>query len=444
MKNLVIKPFIDPELGQAAYLIISATTGLAAIIDPQRDVDRYLEAAQQLGASIVYALDTHLHADFVSGAREIADWAVGRGSLKTFRLGASAEAALAFDHWPLHDGDRLPFGDVTLRVMTTPGHTPEHISFSAAPIDMAVPEILFSGDALIPNGWPDVGTAEAVRNQLAHQLYQTWQAKLLTLLDEVEVYPAHGGPEWVTTIGQERRHNPLALATDEDEFVRLALTELPSRAAYYQRLRRVNQQGARVLGGLPELERLSPRQVRNMMNDGECVIDVRPPRDFAISHIAGAYSLPLTAALTKWLGRILPVDSSLILISDTLEQREHALRQLMRQGYDRVTGYLRGGLYAWAADGLPTAHAHFITPHGLVSWRQHGARPLVLDARAVPEPALDTLCVSLDQLVASERSRLPTDRPLVIGADTTDLASIGLSLLERRGYQDVRLLDFDS
>ncbi len=268
-------------------------------IDPQRDVDRYVQVAEGLGLRITHALDTHLHADFVSGARELAAQ-IG------LPIGASAEAELAFDHLPLREGDSISLGDLTIGVLATPGHTPEHISFTVQPAvrqahhaaDAKGPTVIFSGGALIVDGAARSDLlGYDLTEPLARHLYHTIHHKLLRFPDEVLVYPTHGAGsfcsalstiERTTSIGQERQQNPLVQAASEEAFVRLALNDLSSYPTYYQYMRPVNQQGSQVLGGIPVLEPLPPEDVRQQMAQGVAVVDTRSPREFAARGTSGA------------------------------------------------------------------------------------------------------------------------------------------------------------
>ncbi len=309
--DLFIKQFVDEGLGNSSYLIGSSETGRAAVIDPQRDVDRYLQIAEGMGLRLAYCLDTHLHADFVSGARELAARVT-----EPFCIGASAKAALEFDHLPLNEGDTLSLGDISIGVLSTPGHTPEHISFTVTSAGSAAPHSIFTGGALIVGGAARTDLlGHDFSEPLARQLYHTLHDKLLRFHDEVQVYPTHGGGsfcaaptsnERTTTIGRERHTNRLAQVFTEDEFVRLSLSGLPSYPGYYRYLREVNRRGPRLLGRVPVLEPLPPRDVEKALANGIAVIDIRPPREFGGGHIPNSYGIPLVSPLNTWGGWVVP------------------------------------------------------------------------------------------------------------------------------------------
>src|SRR5512143_903867 len=285
---MLVKQFVDEGLGNSSYLIGSEATGLAAVIDPQRDVDRYLQVAEGLGLRLAYAFDTHLHNDFLSGAHELL---AQRGIV----IGASAEARLEFEHQPLQDGTTLSLGDVTLGVLATPGHTPEHISFTATPIGQSTPSAIFTGGALIVGGAARTDLlGPDLTERLSRQLYHTLHDQLLRLPDDVLVYPTHGAgsfcsapvsTERSTTIGRERRGNALLQAASEEEFVAQALRNLPDYPTYFRYMRAINQRGPTVLRNLPTLQALSPAVVQQHMARGSAVIDIRSAHDYMAGHI---------------------------------------------------------------------------------------------------------------------------------------------------------------
>jgi hydroxyacylglutathione hydrolase len=448
--NMFVRQFVDEGLGNASYLIASTEAGLAAVIDPQRDVDRYLQVADGLGLRVVYALDTHIHADFVSGARELAARAAG-----SLRIGAGSRAALGFDHLPLDEGDTLPLGDLTVGVLTTPGHTPEHISFTTAPTGSAAPHSVFSGGALIVGGAARTDLlGHDLSEPLARQLYHTLHGKLMRLADEVQVYPTHGGGSFcaapaaddrTTTIGRERRTNRLARATSEEEFVHLALSGLPSYPTYYRYMRDVNQKGPLVLGSVPVLEPLSPQHVRQAMADGVAIVDIRPPREFAAGHIPGSYGIPLASPLIAWAGWVVPFGSPVVLVADNPRRREEAVRQLIRIGYDDLRGFLDGGIAAWQAAGLPATRTPLIDVHELHAWMRRSDAPLIVDVRTDVEWRAGHLPgaihIETGRIAAAAAEQVPHDRPVVIHCGAANRATVGLSLLEQRGYRNLTVLD---
>jgi hydroxyacylglutathione hydrolase len=442
-----LKQFVDEELGNSSYLIASETTGLAAVIDPQRDVDRYLQVAEGLGLRLTYALDTHLHNDFVSGAHELL-------AQRNIVVGASAEARLEFAHQPLQGGATLSLGDVTIGVLATPGHTPEHVSFTVMPIGQSIPTAIFTGGALIVGGAARTDLLGSDHTErLSRQLYHTLHDQLLRLPDDVVVYPTHGAGSFcsapvssarTTTIGRERQWNYLLQAASEDEFVVEALRNLPDYPTYFRYMRAINQRGPRVLNGLPVLEPLSPEKVQQHMAQGVAVIDTRKPRDFMAGHIPASYGIPLYAPLITWAGWVVPFGTPIILIADHATKREEAVRQLLRIGYDDLRGYLDGGLVAWTAAGLPTQRVPSVSAEELRSQLEHGTAPTILDVRHDDEWRAGHLPHAIHLAAGRLPLSLPPasrDEPLIVHCGHADRSTVGLSLLERSGYQDLALLD---
>ena len=351
-----IQPFVDTGLGNSAYLIGSDDTKKGILIDPLRDVDRYLQAASGRGIQLTHVLDTHLHADFVSGNREIAQQT---GAM----IAASAAAGLGFDHQRLTEDTVIDLGAFQIRVMNTPGHTPEHISFLIVEPDGRIASALFSGGALIVGGAARTDLlGDELTLPLAHRLYDTIHNRLLKLPDELDVFPTHGAGSFcvapvssdrTTTIGHERKTNPLALAGSEEEFIQRALSGLPSYPTYYKYMRNVNQRGPEILGGVPVLAPLSTDEVQALMNDGVVVLDVRHNKIFSAGHVPSSYGIRVDAPLTTWAGWLIPFGSRIVLVAESVEQAVEATRQLIRIGYDNLVGSLDGGFDAWARAGLP-------------------------------------------------------------------------------------------
>lgn len=438
-----VEQFVDTGLGNSAYLVGSYDTHLAVLIDPLRDIDTYLAAAERNSARIVGALDTHLHADFVSGVREVTNHS---GAI----VGASLQAALAYDHQPLVEGDELPMGSFDLRVIETPGHTPEHISFLLVESKSSRVQAVFSGGALTVGGAARtdlLGAAQAV--PLARQLFHTLRDKFLPLADEVVVYPTHGAGSFcaapasmdrVTSIGRERRTNQLAMVAAEEQFVEAALSGLPSYPAYYRYLREVNQRGPQLLGGLPDLRPVSAMELTAFEANGALVVDVRPPADFARGHIPGAYNIAVDAPLGVWAGWLLPFNAPLILVSPSPTDRQVAVRQLLRVGFDRLLGYMDGDAETWARSGLSVETITEISPHMLHERRQTGETISVLDVRQDDEWRMG----HIPGAYHLENGTLPfaempvsADAPLAVCCAGGTRSMAGISVLRRRGFRNL-------
>ena len=439
MAEYFIDPFVDTGLGNSAYLIGSHATKKGILIDPLRDVDRYLQTADQLGIQLTHVLDTHLHADFISGNREIAHQA---GAV----IGASAEAGLGFDHQPLTEESVIDVGAFQIRVMTTPGHSPEHISFLVVDSENKMPSAVFSGGALIVGGAArtDLLTPELTR-PLASQLYHTIHERLLKLPDEVDVFPTHGAgsfcvapnsSERTSTIGHERRTNQLAQPQSEEEFIERSLTGLPLYPMYYKYMRGMNQVGARILAGVPILKTYSAGEVKTLMNDGVVVLDVRHQKAFAAGHIPNSYGIRVDAPLVVWAGWVIPFGSRILLLGESAADREEATRQLIRIGYDEVLGYLEGGIKAWARE-FPVDTVQRIDVKDL---RERLNEVTLIDVRRRSEWDEGHIRGAIHfegGRMAWEALPFSLDKPWAIQCGSGNRSMIAISVLKRRGIHNV-------
>jgi len=438
-----IEPFVDTGLGNSAYLIGSHATKKGILIDPLRDVDRYLYAASELGLTLTHVLDTHLHADFVSGNREIADQT---GAV----IGASADAKVGFDHQPLTEDSVLDLGAFQIRVMTTPGHTPEHVSYLVVEADGKTPSALFSGGALIVGGAARTDLlSDEMTHPLASHLYHTIHDKLLKLPDELNVFPTHGAgsfcvaptsSERTTTIGHERKTNKLAQPQSEAEFIQRTLMGLPAYPTYYKYMRGINQKGGKLLGGVPILKPYSASEVKALMDNGVVVLDIRHQKTFGAGHIPNSYGIRVDAPLVVWAGWVIPFGSRIVLLGESADQREEATRQLIRIGYDDVFGYLEGGIEAWARE-YPVETVHSIKVKEL---RERLHEVTLVDVRNRSEwndghiPGANHF---EGGRIAWEEFPFPMDKPLVIQCASGNRSMIAVSVLKRRGIHNVMQVD---
>jgi hydroxyacylglutathione hydrolase len=438
-KPWFVEPFVDKGLGNSAYLIGSQHTKKGILIDPLRDVDQYLHAASERGITLTHVLDTHLHADFVSGNREIAHQT---GAM----IGASAEAMLGFDHQPLTEDSVIDLGAFLIRVVTTPGHTPEHISFLIVEPDSKTPAALFSGGALIVGGAArtDLLTPELTQ-PLARQLYHTIHEKLLKLPDELDVFPTHGAgsfcvaptsKERTTTIGRERMNNALAQSRSEEEFVKRALAGLSSYPTYYKFMRAINQKGAKIFGGIPVLKPLSASEVNAFMDEGGVVLDVRHGKAFGAGHVPNSYGIRVDAPLTTWAGWLIPFGSRIVLVGESTDQIVAATRQLIRIGYDDLVGTLEGGIEAWARD-YPIEIMKSMDTKEL---RERLDEVMLIDVRQRSEWEAGHIPGAVHfegGRVAWEDLPFPHDKPLAIQCSSGNRSMSVSSVLRRRGYNNV-------
>jgi len=434
--------FSDDGLAQVSFLIGCDRTKQAVVIDPRRDVGIYTAAARQLGATLVAAIETHLHADFVSGARELA--AVGA------RVITGPGAALGYEHHEVEDRERLDVGDVRLTFLHTPGHTPEHIAVLAE--GSTEPVRLFTGDLLFVGGVgrPDLLGVEQT-TALAKQLHASL-ARMLTLGDDVEVHPGHGagslcgagiGREPSSTIGRERRQNPMLQYENEAAFVDAVVAGLPETPAYFARMKEINRAGPRLFN-LAERGRavpaIRPAAAAALAADGARLIDLRSPDDFASAHPYGAINLAFGPKVGFWGGWLLEPDDPTVLIAPEPSQAQEAAAQLMRVGLDRIEGYISGGFDAWRDAALPTATLNYISVTELRTALGSGRPPRVLDVRTVREWDSGHIEGALNVPLGDLPSRLveiPRDEPIAVICEGGYRSSLAASLLAHEGLMDV-------
>jgi hydroxyacylglutathione hydrolase len=344
-------------LAHLSYLIGDRLSGRAAVIDPRRDVDIYLELARQHGLTITHALETHIHADFVSGSRELAT----RAGTTKIHVSVEGGARYGFAHEPFRDGSRLDLGVVTVTGVHTPGHTPEHMAYLAA--EKGHPWGFFSGDFLFADsvGRPDLLGADHTAG-LARALFRSLRTALAPLPDEVPLYPAHGAgspcganlTDRQSTIGYERRHNPALQFTDESAFSDWVVRTAPPMPRYYPRMKTINAQGPEILSGLPAVEWLKPSAFRQRLAVGDVqLIDNRTMLDFGGGHIAGAWNIGPRPELSLWAGWMLDPEKPIALVLPRDGGLPEVLRQLLRVGFTKLAGALEGGMDAWVTAGLP-------------------------------------------------------------------------------------------
>src|SRR6266542_21407 len=427
-------PLVDEGLGNSSYLL-DLGDGRALAVDPERDPGPYLATARRRGLTVAFAAETHLHADFVSGSRELA--AHGAEVL------AAAAGRIEFGHRGLGDGDEVDLGGLTLRSLATPGHTPEHLSYLI--LDGARAVALFSGGSLLVGAVARTDLIAPERTgELARELWRSLHERILGLPDDLPVYPTHGagsfcsapaGAERTTTIGREKRANPLLAAADEDAFVKLLVGGLGSYPGYFLRLREANRRGPRVYGATPPLlAPLAPGAVRRLVAEGAELVDARPIGAFAAGHVPGALSVPLRSAFATWLGWLVADDRPLVVVVDPDQDRADLVHQCLKVGYERLAGELAGGMGAWQAAGLPEARV------GLADVADH-AGGTVLDVRQDAEFAAGhlpgTRHVELGALAGT--FELPAG-PLAVMCGHGERAMTGASLLQRAGHRDLTVL----
>jgi hydroxyacylglutathione hydrolase len=369
-------------LAHASYML--ASEGEAVVVDPQRDVEIYLRAAEEHSVKIGHIFETHLHADFVSGHRELA----ARTGAKIY-MGASAGAM--FPHVPVRDGFELTVGSLSIRGTETPGHTSESICLVVTDHEKSpVPWAVLTGDTLFIG---DVGRPDLSKQyspvQLAGMLYDSLHNKLLTLPDSVLVYPAHGAgslcgknmrAERSSTIGTERLTNYALQIKSKEEFVKQLTSNLPTRPDYFLQDAEINRSGAAALSELPELPAIGAMQLKKMLEDGEAALDIRSGEEFCAGHVPGSINIALSGQFASWAGAVLGLSSHPVLIAESETQMCEARMRLSRIGLEKIAGYLRGGVRAWEEAGLVLAQTEQVDASELS--RRLRERPIqILDVR---------------------------------------------------------------
>jgi hydroxyacylglutathione hydrolase len=430
-------------LAHASYMI--ASEGEAAIIDPQRDVDLYIDAASKAGLKIGHVILTHLHADFVSGHRELSERAGARVYL-------GADSGATFPHVAVKDGDALQCGRARFEFRSTPGHTLESISIVLTDLDNpARPPAAFTGDTLFIGdvGRPDLSPRHTPQ-QLAELLYTSLHQKLLTLPDETEVYPAHGAgslcgrqmsSEASSTIGKQRATNYALQARTAEEFVHLLTDDLPPRPEYFAREVELNRQGAAPLDQLPPLQAFSAPEVMRMQAEGAVVVDTRPAMQFAVAHVPGSLHIALTGQYASWAARLLGLDKRLIIAGEDPEHVRESQIRLARVGVENVTGYLADGIAGWIKGGYELDYIPQITAQEFIDLR--AAEPeniAVLDVREPHEwegGAIHGSCNIPVGSLAQRAGELDPAKLIVVHCKGGYRSSIATSVLRRAGLRDI-------
>jgi len=434
MSGVTVEALVDVGLGNSAYLV-DLGDGRALVVDAARDLRSVRELATRRGLAVAYAADTHLHADFLSGAVQLAatDGAV---------VLASAAGDRAFPHRGLRDGDEVDLGGLVLRAWATPGHTDEHLAFLLLDGDSRIG--VFTGGSLIVGAAARTDLVAPERTEeLARAQYRSLQ-RLMGLPDEVAVWPTHGagsfcssppGSERTSTVGQERATNSLLAAASEDVFVARLLGSLGSFPTYFGWLGETNRRGPAVLPEPLTLAPLTVGQMRRLVEDGATVVDVRPIEEYAAAHVPGSLSIELRSAFGTWLGWLLPEDGSVVVLRSLDQDPAEILGQATKVGYE-IAGELTGGIAAWTGADLMTTSTPLVTPTTMTD------RERVLDIRQDSEFAAGHAPGAehreLGALYAAATSL--ANGPMTVMCGHGERAMSAASVLERAGRDDVSVL----
>jgi len=430
-------------LAHASYMI--GSEGIATVVDPQRDVEIYLEDAQKHGLKIKYIIETHLHADFVSGHRELA----ARTGAEIY---VGVRAGARFPHRDVSDGDEIAFGRAVLRFLETPGHSADSICILVTDLDRAPqPWAALTGDTLFIGevGRPDL-SPDHTAEDLASMLYDSLHAKLMKLPDAVEIYPAHGAgslcgrnisPERHSTIGKERTLNYALRPMSREDFIRLMVTDLPERPEYFYRDKEINRAGAPAVADLPRLPALSAERIAKWQSQNAVVLDTRPAAQFGAGHIPGSIHIALCGQYASWAGTLLGLETPVVLVAEDAGRAEEARVRLARVGLDKTAGYLHDGVPAWQRAGLPLEDVPQISV--LQMYEQLSEQPdavQVIDVRRPGEWAAGHVeqahLKPLHKLSALLDDVNP-QKPIAVHCKSGYRSSIGTSLLQRAGFKQV-------
>jgi len=431
-------------LAHASYLIGSGTE--AAVVDPQRDIDIYVDEAEALGFKIKYVIETHCHADFISGHHELA----ARTGAKIY---FGARAAAKFDFVPVHEGDEIVMQDAILRFLETPGHTPESISVlifegqksNTDPWGVLTGDTLFIGDV----GRPDLLGSRMPATELAAMLYDSLHNKLLALPDETKVFPAHGAgsmcgrnisSETSSKIGEQRRFNYALQPMSRDAFIKMMTTDLPEAPSYFSRDAQINLEGPVLIDELPEPIAFHPEAVQKMQRGGHVVLDTRPASQYGTGHILGSLNIGLAGQFASWAGSLIKPEVPLLIVAEDAASVREARTRMARVGLEKVTGFLKDGVLAWHQAGLPLATIEQISVEELRLRVEEGSIETIIDVRRLPEwksgHIENATHMPLNHLAESALS-LNRDSKVAVVCAGGYRSSIASSLLEQLGFRNI-------
>ncbi len=428
-----------PGLAQCSYVVGGKNECL--VVDPPRDIDKCLKAAKEFGLPITGILETHLHADFISGHMELAQ-ATGAN------IYAAQSARCAFEHIALTEGQPVDFDTLRIELVDTPGHTPESAIFLVSDMERTTdPILVFSGDTLLVG---DVGRPDLFpdrKEELAHSLYHSLR-KIEKLGENLELYPAHGmgslcgrslSAKLSSTVGTEKKYNYAFSIRPEEKFKTELLQGMPEAPDHFTRCSEINRQGPPLVSRMEKPRALAPRLFQKLSFEGHLVLDVRDNLTVTPAYVPGAYCIPVTSNLSTFAGWVLPPDKPLLLVGDNKAEIEEAMIKLRRVGLDLIKGFLEGGMEGWINQGLETERLQSISVHELKE-RLNEKDTLFVDTRFKSEwieghiegtvngPAPDLRYLFGD---------LPADRPIVVFCNTSKRSILGASILKRRGFTNV-------
>lgn len=442
---MYVEQYYTDGIAHLSYLVGGKTS--CAVIDPKRDVEEYIETAKRMQLTITHILETHLHADFISGHMDLAR----RTGAKIY---APKSGGCTYEHVAVREGDSFDIEDMHFEVLDTPGHTPDCICYVVTDRSRGnEPTAVFSGDTLFVGdvGRPDLFPGRG--DELASQLYANLRDKLLKLPDMCLVYPAHGagslcgkamGAMRVSTVGFERRFNPALQHATEAKFKKALLSGMPEAPDHFARCSEINRRGPALVAEMPPPRRLSPEEVRSLAERGHAILDTRDYAAFGGAHIPGAYNIDAAHNFSTFAGWLLPADIPIVLVAPSDDQVPQLATMLRRVGLDDVVGYLGGGMGPWIVGGLPIGHVPTIAIHEVQRSCEEGKKQMtILDVRAASEWDVSHIDGAVHIPLPGTRTRqgeLDPEGTTVLVCKSGARASTAASILERHGFKNLAIM----
>lgn len=436
-------------LAHYSYIVGCEASEKIVVIDPERIVDSYLYYAEQRKVTISHVLETHIHADYASGAKELAERSGASLCLSSYDSGETYE--IAFPHQELTDGQMLEVGSIRIQVIHTPGHTPEHLSFVVFDSTNESPQLMLSGDFVFVGslGRPDL-LGDDQKLALAHSLYRSVQNKLLSFPDSMQICPAHGagslcgagiGSYASTTLHAERLSNPYLKISNESQFVERVLAEVPAFPPYYRRMKKLNSSGATPIEKLSSFTGFSYQDFFQRSQDHAIVIDLRDYQSFGSGHIPNSFSITLGPSFITWASWVIPPDRPILLVGDRPEHAREARHALLRVGLDNISGYLEGGFHSWVAGGGKVDTLPQIFPEQLHTSLSQNDNIQVLDVRTdrewtaghIPQ-ATHIMCGIVRENIGKIKDKT---KPIAVVCGGGTRSTLAASILKQEGFNSV-------
>ncbi len=435
--------FFVKGIAHSSYILAGKQN--CAVIDPRRDTDIYIQEAKSRGLKITHILETHLHADFVSGYIDLAE-------VTGAKIYVPKAAGCEFEHIGLAEGDNFEIEDMVIKIIETPGHTPEHICYVVSDTSRGPdPAAVFCGDTLFVGdvGRPDLFPRRA--EELASRLYDSLHEKLLSLPDSCEVYPAHGegslcgralGARRSSTIGYERKYNYALQIPNRKEFIKSLTTDMPPAPDHFSRCTEINRKGSTKLKELPSLKEIPPEDFFKLLErDDTAILDIRCYEGFGGEHIPDSWCIDLRSNFATYAGWLLPPDKQVLLVSESEGQALEAVVWLHRVGLDNISGFLRGGMFAWVTAGLRASHVPQLSIPELHEWIVSGNSHVIIDVRAPSEYEAFHIENAVNIPVQDLRERYveldPKAETIILICSTGHRSSMGCSILKQHGFSSV-------